>query len=94
MLKPDFSQDAPGFKSMNDIKTRLRSDPSTSDLDDYHNNYFILWSNWYDIHLVAEIENVKAEVRSVVEVKRDENGKVEKKDNGEYAITIHEFQLR
>ena len=94
VLKPDFSQDAPGFKSMNDIKTRLRSDPSTSDLNDYHNNYFILWSNWYDIHLVTEIENVKAEVRSVVEVKRDENGKVEKNDNGEYAITIHEFQLR
>ena len=94
VLKPDFSQDAQGFKSMNDIKTRLRSDPSTSDLNDYHNNYFILWSNWYDIHLVTEIENVKAEVRSVVEVKRDENGKVEKNDNGEYAITIHEFQLR
>ena len=94
VLKPDFSQDAPGFKSMNDIKTRLRSDPSTSDLNDYHNNYFILWSNWYDIHLVTEIENVKAEVRAVVEVKRDENGKVEKNDNGEYAITIHEFQLR
>ena len=94
VLKPDFSQDAQGFKSMNDIKTRLRSDPSTSDLNDYHNNYFILWSNWYDIHLVTEIENVKAEVRAVVEVKRDENGKVEKNDNGEYAITIHEFQLR
>ncbi len=94
VLKPDFSQDAPGFKSMNDIKTRLRSDPSTSDLNDYHNNYFILWSNWYDIHLVTEIENVKAEVHAVVEVKRDENGKVEKNDNGEYAITIHEFQLR
>ena len=94
VLKPDFSQDAPGFKSMNDIKSRLRSDPSTSDLNDYHNNYFILWSNWYDIHLVTEIENVKAEVRAVVEVKRDENGKVEKNDNGEYAITIHEFQLR
>ena len=94
VLKPDFSQDAPGFKSMNDIKTRLRSDPSTSDLNDYHNNYFILWSNWYDIHLVTEIENVKAEVRAVVEVKRDENGKVKKNDNGEYAITIHEFQLR
>ena len=94
VLKPDFSQDAPGFKSMNEIKTRLRSDPSTSDLNDYHNNYFILWSNWYDIHLVTEIENVKAEVRAVVEVKRDENGKVEKNDNGEYAITIHEFQLR
>ena len=94
VLKPDFSQDAPGLKSMNDIKTRLRSDPSTSDLNDYHNNYFILWSNWYDIHLVTEIENVKAEVRAVVEVKRDENGKVEKNDNGEYAITIHEFQLR
>ena len=94
VLKPDFSLDAPGFKSMNDIKTRLRSDPSTSDLNDYHNNYFILWSNWYDIHLVTEIENVKAEVRAVVEVKRDENGKVEKNDNGEYAITIHEFQLR
>ena len=94
VLKPDFSQDAPGFKSMNDIKTRLRSDPSTSDLNDYHNNYFILWSNWYDIHLVTEIENVKSEVRAVVEVKRDENGKVEKNDNGEYAITIHEFQLR
>ena len=94
VLKPDFSQDAPGFKSMNDIKTRLRSDPSTSDLNDYHNNYFILWSNWYDIHLVTEIENVKAEVRAVVEVKRDENGKVEKNDNGDYAITIHEFQLR
>ena len=94
VLKPDFSQDAPDFKSMNDIKTRLRSDPSTSDLNDYHNNYFILWSNWYDIHLVTEIENVKAEVRAVVEVKRDENGKVEKNDNGEYAITIHEFQLR
>ena len=94
VLKPDFSQDAPVFKSMNDIKTRLRSDPSTSDLNDYHNNYFILWSNWYDIHLVTEIENVKAEVRAVVEVKRDENGKVEKNDNGDYAITIHEFQLR
>ena len=94
VLKPDFSQDSPRFKSMNDIKTRLRSDPSTSDLNDYHNNYFILWSNWYDIHLVTEIENVKAEVRAVVEVKRDENGKVEKNDNGEYAITIHEFQLR
>ena len=94
VLKPDFSQDAPGFKSMNDIKTRLRSEPSTSDLNDYHNNYFILWSNWYDIHLVTEIENVQAEVRAVVEVKRDENGKVEKNDNGEYAITIHEFQLR
>ena len=94
VLKPDFSQDAPGFKSMNDIKTRLRSDPSTSDLNDYHNNYFILWSNWYDIHLVTEIENVTAEVRAVIEVKRDENGKVEKNDNGEYAITIHEFQLR
>ena len=94
VLKPDFSQDAPGFKSMNDIKTRLRSDPSTSDLNDYHNNYFILWSNWYDIHLVTEIENVKAEVRAVVEVKRDENGKVEKNDNEDYAITIHEFQLR
>ena len=94
VLKPDFSQDALDFKSMNDIKTRLRSDPSTSDLNDYHNNYFILWSNWYDIHLVTEIENVKAEVRAVVEVKRDENGKVEKNDNGEYAITIHEFQLR
>ena len=60
VLKPDFSQDALGFKSMNDIKTRLRSDPSTSDLNDYHNNYFILWSNWYDIHLITEIENVKA----------------------------------
>ena len=94
VLKPDFSQDALDFKSMNDIKTRLRSDPSTSDLNDYHNNYFILWSNWYDIHLITEIENVKAEVRAVVEVKRDENGKVEKNDNGEYAITIHEFQLR
>ena len=94
VLKPYFSQDALEFKSMNDIKTRLRSDPSTSDLNDYHNNYFILWSNWYDIHLVTEIENVKAEVRAVVEVKRDENGKVEKNDNGEYAITIHEFQLR
>ncbi|MEL0230090.1 MAG: hypothetical protein VXA56_10890 [Deltaproteobacteria bacterium] len=94
VLKPDFSQDAQGFKSMNDIKTRLRIDPSTSDLNDYQNNYFILWSNWYDIHLVTEIENVKAEVRAVVEVKRDENGKVEKNDNGEYAITIHEFQLR
>ena len=94
VLKPDFSQDAQGFKSMNDIKTRLRSDPSTSDLNDYHNNYFILWSNWYDIHLVTEIENVKAEVHAVVEVKRDENGKVEKNDNGDYAITIHEFQLR
>ncbi len=94
VLKPDFSQDAQGFKFMNDIKTRLRSDPSTSELNDYHNNYFILWSNWYDIHLVTEIENVKAEVRAVVEVKRDENGKVEKNDNGEYAITIHEFQLR
>ena len=94
VLKPDFSQETPGFKSMNDIKTRLRSDPSTLDLNDYHNNYFILWSNWYDIHLVTEIENVKAEVRAVVEVKRDENGKVEKNDNGEYAITIHEFQLR
>ena len=94
VLKFDFSQDASEFKSMNDIKTRLRSDPSTSDLNDYHNNYFILWSNWYDIHLVTEIENVKAEVRAVVEVKRDENGKVEKNDNGEYAITIHEFQLR
>ena len=70
VLKPDFSQDAPGFKSMNDIKTRLRSDLSTSDLNDYHNNYFILWSNWYDIHLVTEIENVKSEVRAVVEVKR------------------------
>ena len=94
VLKPDFSQDALDFKSMNDIKTRLRSDPSTSDLNDYHNNYFILWSNWYDIHLVTEIENVKAEVRAVIEVKRDENGKVEKNDNGDYAITIHEFQLR
>ena len=94
VLKPDFSQDAPEFKSMNDIKTRLRGDPSTSDLNDYHNNYFILWSNWYDIHLVTEIENVKAEVLAVVEVKRDENGKVEKNNNGEYAITIHEFQLR
>ena len=94
VLKPDFSLDATGFKSMNDIKTRLRSDLSTSDLNDYHNNYFILWSNWYDIHLVTEIENVKAEVHAVVEVKRDENGKVEENDNGEYAITIHEFQLR
>ena len=94
VLKPDFSQDALDFKSMNDIKTRLRSDPSTSDLNDYHNKYFILWSNWYDIHLVTEIENVKAEVRAVVEVKRDENGKVEKNDNGDFAITIHEFQLR
>ena len=94
VLKPDFSLDAPGFKSMNDIKTRLRSDPSTSDLNDYHNNYFILWSNWYDIHLITEIENVKAEVHAVVEVKRDENGKVERNDNGDYAIIIHEFQLR
>ena len=94
VLKPDLSQDALDFKSMNDIKTRLRSDQSTSDLNDYHNNYFILWSNWYDIHLITEIENVKAEVRAVVEVKRDENGKVEKNDNGDYAITIHEFQLR
>ncbi|MEL0180034.1 MAG: hypothetical protein VXA33_11085 [Deltaproteobacteria bacterium] len=93
VLKPDFSQDAQGFKSMNDIKTRLRSDPSTSDLNDYHNNYFILWSNWYDIHLVTEIENVKAEVRAVVEVKRDENGKVEKNANGEYALTLHDLQL-
>ncbi|MEE3121331.1 MAG: hypothetical protein VX399_01965, partial [SAR324 cluster bacterium] len=92
VLKPDFADDGPPFKTMDDIKARLRSDPSTGDLNDYHTRYFILFSNWYDIHLVTEIENVRAEVRAVVEVDRDENGKV-KKENGEYAITIHDFQL-
>ena len=92
VLKPDFAEDGPPFKTMDDIKARLRSDPSTADLNDYHTRYFILFSNWYDIHLVTEIENVRAEVRAMVEVDRDENGKV-KKENGEYAITIHDFQL-
>ena len=92
VLKPDFADDGPPFKTLDDIKARLRSDPSTADLNDYHTRYFILFSNWYDIHLVTEIENVRAEVRAVVEVDRDENGKV-KKENGEYAITIHDFQL-
>ena len=92
VLKPDFFEDEPSFKTMDDIKARLRSDPLTADLNDYHTRYFILFSNWYDIHLVTEIENVRAEVRAVVEVDRDENGKV-KKENGEYSITIHDFQL-
>ena len=49
--------------------------------------------NLVHIPLVAEIENVRAEVRAVVEVERDENtGKVKKDDRG-YAITIHKFEL-
>ena len=81
-------------RHFNQIFSKLDSDPLTSGLPKLEEDFFILWSNWYDIHLVTEIENVKAEVHAVVEVKRDENGKVEKNDNGEYAITIHEFQLR
>ena len=78
---------------MDDIKARLRSNPATSDLNDFHTNFFILFSNWYDIHMVAEIENVRAEVRAVVEVERDENtGKVMKDDRGN-AIKIHKFEL-
>ena len=80
------------YKNFNQIFSKLEGDPLTSGLPKSEEDFFILWSNWYDIHLVTEIENVRAEVRAVVEVDRDENGKV-KKENGEYAITIHDFQL-
>ena len=80
------------YLSFYEIKSRLRGNPTTSDLDDYHKNFFILYSSWYQIQLKAEIENVAAEVRAVIELERDDKGQV-RQLSGEYQIHIHDFQL-
>ena len=80
------------YLSFYEIKSRLRGNPTTSDLDDYHKNFFILYSSWYQIQLKAEIETVTAEVRAVIELERDDKGQV-RQLSGEYQIHIHDFQL-
>ena len=64
----------------------------TKKIDDYHKKFFIIYSSWYQIQLKAEIENVVAEVRAVIELERDDKGQV-RQLSGEYQIHIHDFQL-
>ena len=68
-----------------DIKNKLSS------ITPYYSkslDYFIPFSFWYEIFLKTEIDNVKAEIKSIVSVDRDlSNGTVRK-------ITIHHFLLQ
>ena len=68
-----------------DIKNRLSN---ITQYDSKSNDYFIPFSFWYKIHLKTEIDEVKAEIKSVVSVNRDSiSGKVSN-------IIIHDFLLR
>jgi len=68
-----------------DIKIRLSN---ITQYDSKSNDYFIPFSFWYKIHLKTEIDEVKAEIKSVVSVSRDSiSGKVSN-------IIIHDFLLR
>jgi hypothetical protein len=71
------------------IQQALNNSPETLSLRPMAYNFFITNSYWYEIYLKTEIDNVKAEVRAVVSVDRDETGKV--KDKG---LIIHNFFLR
>ena len=56
--------------------------------DSKSNNYFIPYSFWYKIYLKTEIDEVKAEIKSVISVDRDSiSGKASN-------IIIHDFVLR
>jgi hypothetical protein len=65
----------------------LDSSPATSDLPVVAKQFFIPYSNWYEINLKTEIENVQAEVNAFVSVNRKPDHSVEQ-------LIIHEFLLR
>ena len=75
------------YTSNSEIQKTLDSSPVTSDLPVVAKQFFIPYSNWYEINLKTEIENVQAEVNAFVSLKRKSDNSVEK-------LIIHEFLLR
>ena len=68
-----------------DIKIRLSN---ITPYDSKANEYFIPYSFWYKINLKTEVDDVMAEIISVISVDREKNsGKVLK-------VIIHDFLLR
>ncbi len=94
-LQPSgFGMEPKTYKNIDEIKKTLENEPSTAGLWNVEKDFFLVYSNWYEIHLKAEIENVRAELKAVMEVKREDNGKVKTDGNGEPLLTIHDFILR
>jgi hypothetical protein len=75
------------YNSSSEIQKSLDSSPTTSDLPVVAKQFFVPYSNWYEINLKTEIENVQAEVNAFVSVNRKPDHSVEK-------LIIHEFLLR
>ena len=75
------------YYSSSEIQKTLDSSPATSDLPVVAKQFFIPYSNWYEINLKTEIENVQAEVNAFVSVNRKPDHSVEQ-------LIIHEFLLR
>ena len=75
------------YNSSSEIQNTLDSSPATSDLPVVAKQFFIPYSNWYEINLKTEIDNVQAEVSAFVSVNRKSDHSVEK-------LIIHEFLLR
>jgi len=75
------------YHSSSEIQKSLDSSPATSDLPVVAKQFFIPYSNWYEINLKTEIDNVQAEVNAFVSVVRNPDHTVEK-------LIIHEFLLR
>ena len=75
------------YNSSSEIQKTLDSSPATSDLPVVAKQFFIPYSNWYEINLKTEIENVQAEVNAFVSVNRKPDHTVEQ-------LIIHEFLLR
>jgi len=75
----------PRSKTSEDIKNKLSN---ITQYDSRSGDFFIPYSFWYEILLMTEIDNVKAEVRAVVSV--DRNAATGKVTN----LIIHNFFLR
>jgi len=75
------------YNSSSEIQKSLDSSPATSDLPVVAKQFFIPYSNWYEINLKTEIDNVQAVVNAFVSVVRNPDHTVEK-------LIIHEFLLR
>jgi hypothetical protein len=77
------------YRRAGEILDALDADPTTQGLPRNVDQFFITFSRWYQIRLIAEVDNVRAELSAVVQVRRDSEGQA--LANG---LTIHHFALK
>lgn len=73
------------YNSIREVENILKS----FELDRFAKNLFIVYSNWYEIHLIAEADGIQAEIRAVVRLERDNKGKAKRN-----SLEIMDFMLR